>query len=100
MENFPEKSGQGSSQESPRKPWFKAKHYGWGWYPVTWQGWLVLVVYLVLVVGELVVIDRQSHSVSDTLLNFVPDALGFTVILLLICYWKGEKPGWRWGKKK
>jgi predicted GH43/DUF377 family glycosyl hydrolase len=22
--------------------WFRAKEYGWGWYPATWEGWLVL----------------------------------------------------------
>ena len=27
--------------------WFPAKRYGWGWsFPVTWQGWLVVLAYL------------------------------------------------------
>jgi len=31
--------------------WFPAKHYGWGWgFPITWQGWLVLIAYILLVV--------------------------------------------------
>jgi hypothetical protein len=29
------------------KYWFPAKRYGWGWgFPVTWQGWLALAVFL------------------------------------------------------
>ena len=23
----------------PQKLWFKAKLYGWGWYPCSWEGW-------------------------------------------------------------
>ena len=30
--------------------WFPAKRHGWGWsYPRTWQGWVVVAVYLALV---------------------------------------------------
>ncbi len=30
------------------KYWFKAKNYGWGWYPATWQGWLILAGFIYL----------------------------------------------------
>jgi hypothetical protein len=34
------------------KYWFPAKRYGYGWsVPTTWQGWLVLAVYVVLTVA-------------------------------------------------
>jgi len=37
--------------ESQRKYWFPAKRYGWGWgIPSTWQGWLVLGAFAVLVI--------------------------------------------------
>lgn len=29
---------------SKNKLWFKAKNYGWGWYPVTWEGWTVTII--------------------------------------------------------
>ena len=30
--------------------WFPAKRYGWGWgFPTTWQGWLVIALYVVLI---------------------------------------------------
>ena len=39
-----------------RKYWFPAKRYGWGWGPPSaWQGWAVLVTYLVLVLGGILV---------------------------------------------
>ena len=36
-------------KDNPRGYWFKARLYGWGWTPATWQGWLVLAIWLVLV---------------------------------------------------
>jgi hypothetical protein len=43
-------------------------------------------------------VDYNSHSVSDTLMLFVlPFVIG-TGALLIVCYKKGEKPRWRWGK--
>jgi len=81
------------------KPWFKAKRYGWGWYPGTWQGWLVLLVYTSLLIFWFIRIDRASHSVSDTLINFFPRLIFLSVILIVICYKTGEKPEWRWGNK-
>jgi len=83
-----------------KKPWFKAKIYGWGWYPASWQGWLIVLIYIVLVSTFFSNYDAHSHSVSDTLINFVPTAIILTALLIFICYKTGEKPGWRWGKKK
>lgn len=81
-----------------KRLWFKAKNYGWGWYPVTWQGWVILLFFILLVIGNFIRIDRRSHSVSDTLINFVPQTFILIIFLLIICYKTGEKPEWRWGK--
>lgn len=83
-----------------RKVWFKAKEYGYGWYPATWQGWLVLMVFIVLVAANAYRINAETHSVSDMLLNFIPQTIVLTCILIFICYKTGEKAAWRWGKKK
>ncbi len=77
--------------------WFKAKRYGWGWYPSSLEGWLVLGLYVILEVSSFIRIDSKSHSVSDTLINFIPLTLLLSIILILICYLKGEKPKWNWG---
>lgn len=79
------------------KLWFKAKRYGWGWTPSSWEGWAVIVLYVVDVFLVTVLIDQYvSESISPwiALFGIVPS----TAFLIIICYIKGEKPGWRWGK--
>lgn len=78
--------------------WFRAKICGYGWIPCSWQGWLVLVVYIIALVVTFRTVDLHSHSGSDTLIGVVPLWVLYTFILLLICYRTGEKPRWRWGK--
>ena len=81
-----------------KKIWFRAKNYGWGWYPVSWQGWLVMLVWIAFLVKIFIKADLASHSGSDTLINFAIPFIVSTIIFLAICYKKGEKPEWRWGK--
>jgi len=76
-------------QKSQNEIWFPAKKYGFGWgLPVKWQGWVVILAYILLIIGSLAL----SHTFWYILL--------FTALLILICWIKGEKPGWRWGNKK
>jgi hypothetical protein len=84
-----------------KKPWFRAKKYGWGWgLPLTWQGWVVLITFLLFIFVDFFRIDGHSHSNSDTLIGFIPDSLVASVIFIAICFLTGEKPKWRWGDKK
>ncbi|MST04262.1 MAG: hypothetical protein EXS49_01695 [Candidatus Pacebacteria bacterium] len=77
--------------------WFKNKKYGYGWAPANWKGWLVLIFWLGLNVWFFSKIDKNSHSVSDTLIGFFPAFVTSTIFLIGICIVKGEKPRWRWG---
>ena len=79
-----------------KKKWFKTKQYGWGWYPSSWQGWLVLLTLIITNVYSFIAIDSKSHSVSDTLINFIPLTLILAILLIFICCKTGEKPRWRW----
>ncbi len=81
-----------------QKLWFKAKRYGWGWYPVSWEGWVIMLAYIAALVKIFIVIDLRSHSVSDLLIAFAPSFIIITGLFLTICYKKGEKPAWHWGK--
>jgi len=73
----------------PTKYWFKRRRYGLGWYPVTYQGWLAVVVYVTVVVASAFSVD------SSQALPFI----GFATLSLVgLCYAKGPKPHWRWGK--
>lgn len=82
------------------KKWFAAKRYGWGWVPATWQGWLVIAVYISFLVWDFMRLDASSHSCSDTMRPFVIHTMLFLAVLLGICYLTGDKPKWQWGNKK
>ncbi len=85
----------GYLKDNPKGYWFKAKLYGWGWVPVTWQGWLVLVVSLaILAVG--IYIGEMYDSPEAPLFG----ATVMTVIIFTFGFWKGEKPRWQWGPPK
>ena len=80
--------------DSGKTLWFRAKTYGFGWgLPLTWHGWVVFAVYFVLLL----------LGVVNMYQNFVPIPfpiyfLFITAGFVLICYLKGEKPRWRWGR--
>jgi hypothetical protein len=74
--------------------WFKANKSGYGWHPATWEGWIILLLYIVALVYSFLQIDRESHSVSDTLLGFFPRFLLFSALLTIVTYLKGESITW------
>ena len=83
----------------PNNYWFRAKWYGWGWSPATWQGWLVTLSY----VGILGVLgwnlgDDPSNELLFTIF-LIPVSIA-TFIFIFIAYKTGEKPGWHWGPPK
>jgi hypothetical protein len=78
---------------SMKKLWFKRKTYGWGWTPCTWEGWLVIFIWLALFCFGIIKMDHEW------LKNLVVIIL-MTGILISICYKKGEKPRWQWGENK
>jgi hypothetical protein len=79
--------------------WFKRKLYGWGWVPVTWQGWAVIALYILLIL--LITPNLKPDSTfSDVWKNFILPVAILTFFLIYICYKKGEKPKWQWGKDK
>ncbi|MCX6779114.1 MAG: hypothetical protein NTU97_02695 [Candidatus Magasanikbacteria bacterium] len=82
-----------------KKIWFNAKDYGWGWYPVTWQGWLVLAVFIILMFLRSWDLDSESSSENDFISKFLLQTFFLVAILIYICYKTGERPRWRWGGK-
>ena len=76
-----------------RKYWFPAKRFGWGWgVPQTWQGWAVIVAYVMFIgVGFIVI----PPSIRPGL--FMAYLLFLTIVLIVVCWIKGEPPRWRWG---
>lgn len=79
-----------------KRYWFKRKTYGWGWYPSTWQGWGILLVYSVLLILFLHTFPIiRSEDIGVFMLGIV----FLTSPLIAICYVTGESPRWQWGEK-
>ena len=77
------------------KYWFPAKRYGWGWgFPATWQGWVLIALYVALIGAGAVVISPPSRPGV-----FVGYLTVLSVLLVAVCWAKGEPPRWRWGNR-
>ena len=69
------------------------KTYGWGWGPpCTWEGWVVMLVYIVLLPLAIVLFPPERNMPG-----FLASVCGLTGGLIAICWWTGEPPRWRWG---
>jgi len=79
-------------KNNPENYWFRRKLYGWGWTPATWQGWVALLIWVILFYFTILGMDHEW------LKNIVVIFL-MTGVLIYICYKKGEKPRWQWGPK-
>jgi len=73
--------------------WFPAKRYGWGWgLPSSCQGWVVLCAFIALIALGFFVFPPDKQL--GLYLAYVG---ALTVLLIAICWLKGEPPRWRWG---
>ena len=81
--------------------WFAAKRYGYGWYPVTWEGWLTVGLYCIFLLGPLSLLPPMIGTSDPSgfwfTMMFLPYACVLTAILIWISFKKGEAPRWRWG---
>lgn len=79
--------------DSQNKYWFTARTYGWGWgLPPSWQGWVVYAAYA----ASLAFICYFLPPAVDVTLFSIGIAAS-TVVLVAVCWLKGEPPHWRWG---
>lgn len=70
-------------------PWFK--RIGIFFIPTAIIGWLMLFTGLAYAVYIFIDIDSKSHSVSDTLLNFVFNLLVIGAVYSLIAYFTSRQ---------
>lgn len=80
--------------------WFKAKRYGYGWYPSTWQGCFILLAWVALLAlnaWRLMSVDPQLRTHG---LEFGLETVLMAAVLVYICYKTGEPARWRWGNDK
>jgi hypothetical protein len=82
-------------QNNESKIWFPAKKYGWGWgLPCRWQGWVVMVIWLVWLLGGGIFL--APHSIGA----YVAYAMVLSTVFFIIVFIKGERLRWRWGEDK
>jgi len=80
-------------ESTEKRVWFPAKRYGWGWgFPCVWQGWVAFGVWILLMVAAAVFLIPKG------LLSFEIAVCVLAFLLIAVCWWKGERPRWRWGK--
>ena len=92
-------------KDNPEGYWFKRKLFGWGWTPVTWQGWLVTVALIAFVVWRGIVFDTvvmagNTEPTQAQLLWFFAQVFGAILVLIVIAWRTGETPKWQWGIPK
>jgi hypothetical protein len=82
--------------QSDPEYWFPAKRYGWGWgFPITWQGWVVLALFLGLIVGGALLF--RVVAPQKALAAYLAYVGALSVLFVGVCWLKGEPPRWRWG---
>ena len=72
-----------------RFPWFK--RIGLFWFPVKISGWIIFLAAVGYSVFSFIEIDRVSHSVSDTLMNFVFRLIIIGALYSIIAFITGFK---------
>jgi hypothetical protein len=71
-----------------QNPWFGPRRtLGWGWKPITWQGWAVSL-------GCIAAILACALAVPGVVLKIVAEVV-LVLLLLLVCFLTGTKPGWK-----
>jgi len=71
--------------------------------PAKWQGWCVIFVYILLILGLVLSREKDIPGNPDSGSNFLTFALPIivlTILLVVVAYKKGEKPRWQWGLAK
>ncbi len=78
------------------KYWFKPKGFGYGATPTTWEGWAVVIVFILYLISLSVLMTEGVNT--DRYLLYL-----FASIVVLVVISKKKTDGewkWNWGKKK
>ena len=83
-----------------QRPWFIPKSYGWGFVPVSWQGWVATLALIVIILyaGWLdgIFADPMPPTAG---MRFVLDLVLITGVASWFFEKKMNEPlKWRWGK--
>jgi hypothetical protein len=74
--------------------WFKPKTYGYGAAPVTWEGWVLVAAYVLVISAAMVVFSLHQTWLSAWLLSMAAIAAS-TAAMVMVSVRKTDG-GWRW----
>lgn len=63
--------------------WFRKRRFGWGWTPIRWQGWVVVLIALVSLVA--------ASALIEDVTRFVIALVFITSALAVASYWTSEE---------
>lgn len=81
-----------------KKLWFKSRLYGYGWIPCSKEGWIIITIYIA--VNLITAWIFTIIQIEQLFFLFFIQLIISTLLLIYICYHKGEKPKWQWNKSK
>lgn len=74
-----------------KKPWFGVNKF-WGWYPLSWQAYIILVLMFMIIAGIMFYVNYNSHSVSDTLIKAFPLISLAVSATMYVTFLTGKEP--------
>jgi len=75
-----------------KRYWFPVRpaRDGWGWgLPLVWQGWMVYLIFFVLLVGGSIALEKYG------VLALIANGFFAGGFMLVMAYWKGEPQSMR-----
>lgn len=74
-----------------KKPWFGVNRF-WGWYPLTWQGYSVILAMFLAIVCIMLLAVSYSNSTINTLILAFPFICLIITTTMLVSLLTGGKP--------
>jgi hypothetical protein len=68
-----------------KHPWFGPKRIGWGWRPVSWEGWLMTALCAAVAIAASIAFRVTSMTVYVS--------LAAVAALFVVCLLTGTRPG-------
>ena len=68
-----------------KHPWFGPKRIGWGWRPISWEGWAATAIFAAIVIAAGIVFHGSS--------TFIYVTVASVAALLVVCLFTGTRPG-------
>jgi len=79
--------------------WFKTRPYGYGWVPVTWQGLVIIIAFILFVITWVLLLEFLNiEDISIFMAVYLSGLVVSVALLLFIVRRHGPRSRWRWGK--